>query len=169
MKEHSQTDTPVLSREEYRLKCTKALPILHNDEFLSNGNALSPKTFLEMVDINKVLNLSVTDLNVIIDNVTFSDQERAYIRELRRKAMNKKAAEECRRRKKSEEQHLTEEFDSLKDIRRRLFSEKERIRLEIMSMKETVGELSPETEDTIHDPSSPSTHTPIDTTHNPLN
>ena len=165
MKEHSQTDRPVLTREEYQLKCTKALPILHNNESLSIENALSPKTFLEMVNINKVLNLSVTDLNAVIDNATFSDEERAYIRELRRKAMNKKAAEECRRRKKNEEQHLTEEFNSLRDIRRRLFSEKERIRLEITSMKETVGELSPEPED----PPSPPTHSPSDTTHNPLN
>ena len=169
MKEHSQTDRPVLTREEYKLKCTKALPILHNSESLSNENVLPPKTFLEMVDINKVLNLSVTDLNTIIDNATFSDEERAYIRELRRKAMNKKAAEECRRRKKSEEQHLTEEFDSLRDIRKRLFFEKERIKLEITSMKEIVGELSPEPEDTLHDPASPPTHIPIDTTHNPLN
>ncbi|KAI6657259.1 hypothetical protein LOD99_6 [Oopsacas minuta] len=165
IKEHSQQDKPILTPEEYKLKCSKALPILHED-LISNENSL--KTFLAMIDINKVLDLSVTDLNVIIDNATFSDEERAYIRELRRKAMNKKAAEECRRRKKSEEQHLSEEFENLRNIRRRLFSEKERISIDISTFKKTIGELPPEAEDDAL--TSPANiHEPIDTALNTLN
>ena len=157
---HSHTERPLLTREEYEMKCTKALPILHSDNLASCEASLSHRTFLELVDINKVLDLSVTDLNAIIDNATFSDEERAYIRELRRKAMNKKAAEECRRRKKSEEQHLTEEFDSLKTTRKRLMSEKERILQDIINLKDTVGELPPE-----NAPTPEATHTE----HNALN
>ena len=134
----------MLTREEYKLKCDKALAIIHSENLAAWGGSLTHRTFLELVDINKVLELSVTDLNAIIDNATFSDEERAYIRELRRKAMNKKAAEECRRRKKSEEQHLTEEFDLLKNTRKRLVSEKERILQEIIDLKSTVGDLPPE-------------------------
>ena len=154
---HPQTERQILAPEEYEKKCAKALPILHNNN-MTPCDSLSHRTFLELVDINKVLDLSVTDLNAIIDNATFSDEERAYIRELRRKAMNKKAAEECRRRKKSEEQHLSEEFDLLMNTRKGLFSEKERIQQDILNMKSTVGELPPED-------ASPLTHTE----HNALN
>lgn len=155
----SQKDRPLLTREEYETKCSKALPILHSEYALSSDSVLSNKTFLEMVDINKVLDLSVTDLNAIIDNNTFSDEERAYIRELRRKAMNKKAAEECRRRKKSEEQHLSDEFESLKSKRRLLMSDKGRLQQEISDFQQSVGMLPPTEES---DPSAPVKPEPMD-------
>ena len=97
-----------------------------------------------MIDINKVLNITAIDLNNIIDDVTFSDQERAYIRELRRKAMNKKAAEECRKRKKNEEHSLEEEFTSLNDEKRALLGQKQKLANEIADFKHTVGVLPPE-------------------------
>lgn len=97
-----------------------------------------------MIDINKVLNITAIDLNNIIDDVTFSDQERAYIRELRRKAMNKKAAEECRKRKKNEEHNLVEEFSSLNEQKRALLGQKQKLANEIADFKDTVGVLPPE-------------------------
>ena len=97
-----------------------------------------------MVDINKVLDISAIDLNNIIDDVTYSDQERAYIRELRRKAMNKKAAEECRKRKKNEEQSLEDEFSTLNEHKHNLLGQKHNLVNEIAQLQQTVGVLPPE-------------------------
>ncbi|KAI6656932.1 hypothetical protein LOD99_16234 [Oopsacas minuta] len=141
---HSQKESRNITRDEYEQKCSKALSLLHR-EFTSIPDAsLTNKTFLEMVDINKVLNISAIDLNNIIDDVTYTDQERAYIRELRRKAMNKKAAEECRKRKKNEEHNLEEEFLTLNNQRRALMGQKQNLANEIADFKQSVGILPPE-------------------------
>lgn len=132
-------DRPVLTREEYDLKCHRASNILLSDVDNEPESATpSHHTFLALIDTARVMDLSVSDLNNIIEDSAFSEEERAYIRELRRKAMNKKAAEECRRRKKSEEQHLSEEYDSLMATRQTLLSEKDNLSAEINFYKTTI-------------------------------
>ena len=126
------------------MKCAKAVSLLHREFNTIPDSSLTNKTFLEMVDINKVLDISAIDLNNIIDDATYSDQERAYIRELRRKAMNKKAAEECRKRKKNEEQNLEDEFSTLNDQKRNLLGQKHNLVNEIALFQQTVGILPPE-------------------------
>eukprot|EP00800_Vazella_pourtalesii_P013588 TRINITY_DN327_c0_g1_i2.p1 TRINITY_DN327_c0_g1~~TRINITY_DN327_c0_g1_i2.p1 ORF type:complete len:244 (+),score=59.90 TRINITY_DN327_c0_g1_i2:312-1043(+) len=141
---HSQKENRNITRDEYEQKCSKAFSLLHKEFTSISDTSLTNKTFLEMIDINKVLNITAIDLNNIIDDVTFSDQERAYIRELRRKAMNKKAAEECRKRKKNEEHNLVEEFSSLNEQKRALLGQKQKLANEIADFKDTVGVLPPE-------------------------
>ena len=85
--------------ENIKVKCRRAIVILKANYpiLFQQGNE-----FLEMVDVDKLVYTKAAELNPILDTKLFSEHEKNWIRESRRKAINRKTAAESRDRKKEE-------------------------------------------------------------------
>ena len=99
-------------------KVYSAKRILTNVSVRSNN-------FFDLIDNDKLITIDVNELNYILDSGCFSISEKDYIRELRRKTMNRKTAKDSRIRDKHEYQELSGEIDVLVDRKCSLAQEKE--------------------------------------------
>ena len=70
----------------------------------SSSHSSRDTDVLSLIDRNKVKDIPLIAFNHIIYNDCFTDAERAFIREERRKCVNRRAANVSRRRRKEEEQ-----------------------------------------------------------------
>ena len=99
-------------------KVYSAQRILTNLSVYSNN-------FFDLIDNDKLTAIDVNELNNILDSGCFSIPEKDYIRELRRKTMNRKTAKQSRIKDKYEYQELSGEIDALMDRKYSLAQEKE--------------------------------------------
>ena len=91
--------------------------------------------FLSLIDKDKVYIVSINEFNKIIHRECFCENERAFIREQRRKAVNRKAAKVSRERRKSEEKKLEESMRKLEITKFAILKEKELLQQEILGYK----------------------------------
>ena len=90
------------------------------------------KEFLLLIDKNKVYSVTINEFNQIINRDCFSDVERAYIREQRKKAVNRKAARVSRMRRKNEEFSLEYSVRKLEMVKCELLREQMCLEKEIV-------------------------------------
>ena len=93
------------------------------------------KEFLLLIDKDNVYSVTINEFNKIINRDCFSDTERAYIREQRKKAVNRQAAKVSRRRRKEEEQSLDFSVKRLQTIKYELMMAKKRLEGEVAYYK----------------------------------
>ncbi|KAI6659202.1 Zinc finger FYVE domain-containing protein 26 [Oopsacas minuta] len=91
--------------------------------------------FLTLIDRNRVKDVTITQFDKIIYSHCFNDNERAYIREERRKCVNRRAAGVSRRRRKTEDSTLTSDLGKLESEKSSLSEERMRLISEIESYK----------------------------------
>ena len=100
-------------RENLKAKCNRAYSILKNKHYpLLFENE---SDFLDLIDVNKLVYTKASELNPILDTKLFTEHEKNWIRESRRKAINRKTAAESRDRKKAEFLELKFGLTDLKD------------------------------------------------------
>ena len=87
--------------------------------------------FFDLIDNNKLISIDVNAMNHILDSGCFTMSEKDYIRELRRKTMNRKTAKMSRIKDKKEYRDLSEDVDVLLTEKRALSREKEDLIKEI--------------------------------------
>ena len=103
------------------------------DILVENYIALAEsKEFLLLIDKNKVYSVTINEFNKIINRDCFTDVERAYIREQRKKAVNRKAARVSRGRRKTEEKSLQFSVKRLESIKSNFLIEKMNLEKEII-------------------------------------
>ena len=102
------------------LKIQIASAILIDNSFQLSVN----NDFLSLIDRNKVKDVSLVIFNKIIYNDCFTDAERAYIREERRKCVNRRAANVSRRRRKQEDTITEIEMQQMEVAKNDLLKEK---------------------------------------------
>ena len=121
-----------MPQDTMHLKIQVARRIVYNPEFKSSN-------FFDLIDNEKLISIDVNEMNDILDSGCFSISEKDYIRELRRKTMNRKTAKQSRIRDKHEHQELSGEIDALLDIKKKLLQEKEELAQEINIYKKIVS------------------------------
>ena len=107
-------------------KCNKARAILKTDSSCQNS-----QVFFDLVDIEKLTNTKATTLNKMIENDCFPVEERNYIRQERRRYINRISAKESRERMKTEMNELEDGLGDLMKIRQSLRAEKHLLQKEI--------------------------------------
>ena len=120
-----------MPQDAMHLKIQVARRIVYNPEFMSSN-------FFDLIDNEKLISIDVSEMNDILDSGCFSISEKDYIRELRRKTMNRKTAKQSRIRDKHEYQELSGDLDALLDIKKKLQQEKEELAQEINLYKKLV-------------------------------
>ena len=105
---------------------------------LTNSN-LSSNNFFDLIDNDRLIAIDVNELNYILESGCFSLSEKDYIRELRRKTMNRKTAKLSRIRDKQEYQDLNVDVEALLRTKRRLSQEKEQLFIQIQFYKENTS------------------------------
>ena len=120
-------------------KCKRSVCFLKDDYhiLLQEGN-----TFLDLVDVNKLVFTKAARLTPLLDTHIFTEVEKNWIRESRRRAINRKTADESRRRKRCEQKKLISDLDCLKSYRNQLFREKIEMLEEIESLRGCIYNLS---------------------------
>ena len=113
------------------LKIQIASAILIDNSFQLSVN----NDFLSLIDRNKVKDVSLVIFNKIIYNDCFTDAERAYIREERRKCVNRRAANVSRRRRKQEDTITEIEMQQMEVAKNDLLKEKCNLVKEIEQFK----------------------------------
>eukprot|EP00800_Vazella_pourtalesii_P014025 TRINITY_DN345_c0_g2_i1.p1 TRINITY_DN345_c0_g2~~TRINITY_DN345_c0_g2_i1.p1 ORF type:complete len:140 (+),score=18.61 TRINITY_DN345_c0_g2_i1:565-984(+) len=121
-----------MPQDTMHFKIQVARRIIYNPEFMSSN-------FFDLIDNEKLISIDVNEMNDILDSGCFSISEKDYIRELRRKTMNRKTAKQSRIRDKHEYQELNGEIDALLDIKKKLLQEKEKLAQEINLYKKLVS------------------------------
>lgn len=96
---------------------------------------------MALLDRNKVKDISLPQFNQIIYNECFNESERAYIREERRKCVNRRAAGVSRQRRKEEETNLTSDIMRLQSEKNSLTQEKRELHSEIESLKDGIEQM----------------------------
>ena len=74
---------------------------------------LSSCEFLELIDVEKLVFTKAAKLTPLLDTDLFSELEKNWIKENRRRAINRKTAAESRDRRKSEHKKLSSDISSL--------------------------------------------------------
>ena len=115
-----------ISAEKMEEKCQKAREILKKD-----SSCQDPQVFFDLVDIEKLINIKATTLNKMIENDCFPVEERMYIRQERRRYINRISAKESRVRMKTEMNELEDGLDGLMKVRQSLRAEKHLLQKEI--------------------------------------
>ena len=82
------------------------------------------RDFLSLIDRNKVKDVPLVLFNKIIYNECFNDAERAYIREERRKCVNRRAANVSRRRRRLEDGMMESDMCKMQVTKNGLLEEK---------------------------------------------
>ena len=121
-----------MPQDTMHLKIQVARRIVYNPEFMSSN-------FFDLIDNEKLISIDVNEMNDILDSGCFSISEKDYIRELRRKTMNRKTAKQSRIRDKHQYQELSGEIDALLDIKKKLLQEQEELAKEINIYKKLVS------------------------------
>ena len=107
-------------------KCKKAKAILKRDTSCQDS-----LVFFDLVDIEKLIKTKATTLNKMIENDCFPVEERNYIRQERRRYINRISAKESRIRMKTEMNELGDDLGDLMKIRQSLRAEKHLLQKEI--------------------------------------
>ena len=105
---------------------------------LTNYN-ISSSNFFDLIDNDKLIAIDVNELNYILESGCFSLSEKDYIRELRRKTMNRKTAKLSRIKDKQEYQELNVEVEALLRTKRRLSQEREQLFKQIQFYKQNAS------------------------------
>ena len=92
---------------------------------------ISTYNFFDLIDNDKLIAIDVNEMNYILDSGCFSLSEKDYIRELRRKTMNRKTAKLSRIRDKQEYQELNVEVAALSRTKMELTQEREALMSEV--------------------------------------
>ena len=100
--------------------------------------------FMSLLDRNKVKDISLIQFNQIIYNECFNESERAFIKEERRKCVNRRAAGVSRLRRREEEINLVSDLRKLQIEKCSLTQEMRMLLSEIESFKGKIGELEME-------------------------
>ena len=120
-------------------KCKRGVCFLKDDYqiLLREGNS-----FLDLVDVNKLVFTKATKLTPLLDTNIFTEIEKNWIRENRRRAINRKTADESRRRKKCEQKKLIRDLSCLTNYRDQLSRERIEVLEEIESLRICIQNLS---------------------------
>ncbi|KAI6654972.1 hypothetical protein LOD99_2850 [Oopsacas minuta] len=121
-------------------KCNRAICILKDNykDLLQNGG----DNFLDIVDIDKLVYTKASKLTPLLDTNVFSEIEKNWIKENRRKAINRKTAGESRDRKKREQSKLVNDLKYLERYRDVLSQQKEEFIEEIYGLKWGIRKMS---------------------------
>ena len=127
------------------IKIQVAYPILVDNciQFAQFSDCMS------LIDGNKVKDISLGQFNQIIYNECFNESERAFIREERRKCVNRRAAGVSRLRRKEEKVNLTSDIRMLEMEKNSLTQEMKTLESEIKSYKSKMEQM--EMEETMFD------------------
>ena len=127
------------------IKIQVAYPILVDNciQFAQLSDCMS------LIDGNKVKDISLGQFNQIIYNECFNESERAFIREERRKCVNRRAAGVSRLRRKEEQVNLTSDVRMLEMEKNSLIQEMKTLESEIKSYKSKMEQM--EMEETMFD------------------
>ena len=127
------------------IKIQVAYPILVDNciQFAQFSDCMS------LIDGNKVKDISLGQFNQIIYNECFNESERAFIREERRKCVNRRAAGVSRLRRKEEQVNLTSDIRMLEMEKNSLTQEMKTLESEIKSYKSKMEQM--EMEETMFD------------------
>ena len=106
-----------MPQDTMQFKIQVAHRIVYNPQLYSSN-------FFDLIDNEKLISIDVNEMNDILDSGCFSIPEKDYIRELRRKTMNRKTAKQSRIRDKNEYQELISEIDTLFDIKKKVITRK---------------------------------------------
>ena len=114
-------------------------------EILVQNFAILAETreFLQLVDKDRVYSISINEFNKIVNRECFTEIERAYIREQRKKAVNRKAARVSRKRRREEDVKLEIAVRKLHVLRYNLLREATELRNEILFYKSPFQEMRP--------------------------
>ena len=112
--------------KEMEEKCKKAKLILK-----SNFNDVMTMNFFDLIDIDKLIKIKATTLNRVLENECFAVGERNFIRQERRRRINRLSAKESRQRMKGELSGLEKVVKDLMAIRQTLRAEKHILQKEI--------------------------------------
>ena len=105
------------------------------EDILKDGYLeMKDRTLLQMIDEAKLIRISGSKLNAIMQNEYFNSSERNNIRKMRRIVINRGTAKQSRIRKKSEYDLLEREVTELSELRQKLRIEKMELRKEINEM-----------------------------------
>ena len=113
-------------------KIKAAKRIIVNKDFMTSN-------FFDLIDNDRLIAIDVHELNYILESGCFSLPEKDYIRELRRKTMNRKTAKLSRIRDKQEYQELNVEVEILLRTKNDLMQEKEDLMNEINLYKKLIN------------------------------
>ncbi|KAI6659201.1 hypothetical protein LOD99_14875 [Oopsacas minuta] len=115
---------------EQKLNISKAI-------LVENYHIRAEKTsFLNLIHKDRVYSVTINEFNKIINRECFTDIERAYIREQRKKAVNRKAARVSRKRRRDEDQSLEKTLRNLQSIKYGLLERKDILENEIHFYKQ---------------------------------
>ena len=105
------------------------------EDILKDGYLeMKDRTLLQMIDEAKLIRISGSKLNAIMQNEYLNSSERNNIRKMRRIVINRGTAKQSRIRKKSEYDLLEREVTELSELRQKLRIEKMELRKEINEM-----------------------------------
>ena len=102
---------------------------------------VSSSGFLELIDVDKLVYTKAAKLTPLLDTDIFSDLEKNWIKENRRRAINRKTAAESRDRRKTEDKKLTSELRNLLRCKQQLIQLKQEFQDEINLYKSLGDEL----------------------------
>lgn len=100
------------------------------------------KGFLELIDKDRVYSVTINEFNKIINRECFTDIERAYIREQRKKAVNRKAARVSRKRRREDDNKLEIALRKLQVVKYNLLREQAELRNEIISYRSSLQRVN---------------------------
>ena len=121
----SHNDEPIITRATNE-KCHFAREILIEDY---SGHLEEP--FLKLISVRKLVSMKATHLGRVIDKNCFTLKEKEFIREARRKFINRLSAKKSRILMNNELSDLEEDVNSLLEIRQSLRAEKHQLLSEI--------------------------------------
>ena len=121
--------------EESRLRITsiatpekcRACTLIMKPSAISKIN----KAFLDHIDLIKLVEIKKNEFSKIINCNVLTEEEVDFIKEARRKMINRKSAGIARERQKCEFRNLECSVDSLKETKRSLVKEKRQLQKEI--------------------------------------
>ena len=129
---YSQTSYEKFGKSGLYQKIKVAKRIIIEKDFMTSN-------FFDLIDNEKLIAIDVNEMNYILDSGCFSLAEKDYIRELRRKTMNRKTAKLSRVRDKQEYQDLNVEVEALQTTKNNLVQEKEALINEIKLYEKLVN------------------------------
>ena len=98
--------------------------------------------FLNLIDVDKLVFTKAAKLTPLLDTNIFSDLEKNWIKENRRRAINRKTAAESRERRKRDYRKLTSDLTSLVEHKESLTQQKIRFKKEIDFYKNKLYEFA---------------------------
>ena len=106
------------------------------------GILAKTREFLQLVDKDRVYSITINEFNKIINRECFTEIERAYIREQRKKAVNRKAARVSRKRRREDDVKLDMTVRKLHVTKYNLLREANELRNEILFYSTALQEVN---------------------------